>query len=129
TLIVGWWSTFTFLTALTFSATSMIVCQFLFGAGEAGAFPIATRSLSNWLLPKERGWAQGATHAGSRLGGAVTPIIVTTIIVAWGWRAPFLIFSVFGVIWGAVWFLYYRDRPDEHSTTNDAEREMIRTAL
>ena len=129
TMIVAWWSAFMCLTALTFSAASIIVCQFLFGAGEAGAFPIATRSLSNWLLPKERGWAQGATHAGSRLGGAVTPIIVTSIIVAFGWRAPFLIFSVFGVIWGVVWFLYYRDRPDEHSATNEGEREMIRTAL
>src|SRR6478736_3769058 len=75
TMIVAWWSVFTALTAMTFSATSMIICRFLFGAGEAGAFPIATRSLSNWLLPSERGWAQGVTHAGSRLGGAVTPLI------------------------------------------------------
>jgi MFS transporter, ACS family, glucarate transporter len=42
--------------------------RFLFGMGEAGAFPISTRSLSRWMLPAERCFAQGATHAGSRLG-------------------------------------------------------------
>ncbi len=129
TMIIVWWSAFTAMTALTFSATSMIACRFLFGAGEAGAFPIATRSLSNWLLPTERGWAQGATHAGSRLGGAITPFIVAAIIAVWGWRAPFLIFAMFGLLWGAVWFTYYRDKPDEHAGTNRQEREMIHAAL
>lgn len=129
TIIVTWWSAFTALTAMTFSATSMIVCRFLFGVGESGAFPIATRSLSNWMLPTERGWAQGATHAGSRLGGAVTPVIVAAIIAVWGWRAPFLIFALFGLLWGLVWFIYYRDRPDEHGSVNQAERDMIRAAL
>lgn len=129
TMIVAWWSTFTALTALTFSASSMIICRALFGAGEAGAFPIATRSLSNWMLPTERGWAQGLTHAGSRLGGAVTPVIVVAIIAMWGWRAPFFIFAGFGVLWGVVWFWYYRDRPDEHASVNPEERDLIRNAL
>ena len=48
--------------------------------GEAGAFPIATRSLSRWMLPGERGFAQGITHAGSRLGAALTPPLVVLII-------------------------------------------------
>ena len=129
TVIVAWWSAFTALTALMFSAGSMIVCRFLFGVGESGAFPIATRSLSNWMLPSERGWAQGATHAGSRLGGALTPIIVAAIIALWGWRAPFLIFALFGVVWGVVWFFYYRDTPEEHASPNEEERELIRTSL
>ena len=46
TLIVSWWSLFTCATVLAWSAGSMAVIRFLFGMGEAGAFPIATRSLS-----------------------------------------------------------------------------------
>jgi sugar phosphate permease len=129
TAVVVWWSAFTAMTAMTFNATSMIVCRFLFGMGESGAFPIATRSLSHWMLPSERGWAQGVTHAGSRLGGAVTPVIVAGIIAIWGWRAPFLIFATFGLLWGVVWFWYYRDKPDEHASVNPEERELIRTSL
>lgn len=127
--VVVWWSAFTAATALTWSATSMIVCRFLFGMGEAGAFPIATRSLSRWMLPAERGFAQGITHAGSRLGGALTPIAVVFLIAHYGWRAPFYIFAVLGLLWAVVWYQFYRDSPTEHRLVNAAERELIANAL
>ena len=126
TMVVSWWSAFTALTALAWSAASMLVIQVFFGLGEAGAFPIATRSLSRWMRPTERGFAQGITHAGSRLGGAITPPIVALAIVPFfGWRAAFYAFGVLGVIWSAVWFYYYRDTPEQHSGVNQAERELI----
>ncbi|MBM6577260.1 MFS transporter [Microvirga sp. SRT01] len=127
--VVLWWSTFTAATALTFSAGSMMVCRFLFGMGEAGAFPIATRSLSRWMLPAERGWAQGLTHAGARLGGAVTPVFVALLIVDFGWRMPFLLFAVVGIAWALLWFWYYRDTPRTHRSVNAAECAMIEDAL
>src|SRR5690606_6270236 len=94
-----------------------------------GAFPIATRSLSRWMLPAERGFAQGITHAGARLGGAITPVFVVFLILHFGWRAPFFIFALIGLIWAAIWFFYYRDHPSEHSGTNQAERDLIAAAL
>ncbi len=129
TSIVIWWSLFTSMTALAWNAVSMSVFRFLFGIGEAGAFPIATRSLSRWMLPSERGYAQGITHAGSRLGAAVTPGLVVAMIAAFGWRMPFYLFGVFGIVWAAVWFFWYRDTPAEHSWVNQAERELIEKSL
>jgi MFS transporter, ACS family, glucarate transporter len=129
TLIVSWWSVFTCATIFAWSAGSMALIRFLFGMGEAGAFPIATRSLSRWMLPTERGFAQGATHAGSRLGGAITPALVVLIIARWGWRAAFLCCGALGLIWAAVWFWYYRNTPDEHRSVNAGERELIRSSL
>jgi sugar phosphate permease len=129
TLIVTWWSIFTSLSATAWNAASLATFRFLFGVGEAGAFPIATRSLSRWMLPSERGFAQGVTHAGSRLGAAITPPLVVWLIASYGWRAPFWVFGVLGVIWAAIWFGYYRDTPDEHQGTNEAERELIRAAI
>src|SRR5882672_7522345 len=127
--IVTWWSLFTSATALTWSALSMAACRFLFGMGEAGAFPIATRSLSRWMLPGERGWAQGVTHAGSRLAAALTPPLVVAIMAAWGWRAPFFVFGTLGVLWAAAWFAYYRDTPAEHPGVNEAEKDLIQSSL
>ncbi len=127
--IVVWWSAFTALTAVMWSAPTMAACRFLFGVGEAGAFPNATRSLSRWMLPAERGFAQGLTHAGARLGGALTPILVVTLIVHFGWRMPFFLFAVVGVIWSAVWFFYYRDTPAEHAHVNAAERDLLEREL
>ncbi|MBU3078594.1 MFS transporter [Sphingomonas quercus] len=129
TAIVVWWSTFTALTTATWSAGSLIVCRFLFGCGEAGAFPNATRSLSRWMLPSERGFAQGITHAGARLGGAITPLIVVSLMLHLGWRGPFLIFAVLGLVWAAVWFWYFRDDPRQHKGANEAERALIANAL
>ncbi|MGC4252080.1 MAG: MFS transporter [Sphingobium sp.] len=127
--IVLWWSSFTALTTVAWSTSSMIIFRFLFGMGEAGAFPIATRSLSRWILPAERGWAQGLTHAGARLGGALTPALVVFIAMHWGWRAPFLLFALIGIVWALTWFLYYRDTPADHRGANRTERKLIEQAL
>lgn len=123
--VVCWWSLFTSLTALCWSATSLGVCRFLFGMGEAGAFPIATRALSRWLPPDERGFSQGLPHAASRLGAALTPVLVVLIMIRFGWRMPFYLFGLLGLAWAVVWLWYYRDGPAEHSGVNAAELRLI----
>jgi MFS transporter, ACS family, glucarate transporter len=128
-LVVVWWSIFTSLTAFAWSAASMGVFRFFFGMGEAGAFPIATRSLSRWMLPTERGFSQGITHASSRLGAALTPALVVVMMLRYGWRMPFFVFGLIGLLWAAAWYWYYRDTPGQHSGINAAERRMIEDAI
>jgi len=127
--VVIWWSFFTFITGFSMSVTMLMVCLFLIGMGEAGAFPISNRALSRWMLPTERGMAQGTTHAGSRLAGAAAPVLVATLIAAYGWHVPFFAFAGVGVVWAAVWLFYYRDVPREHASVNAAERARIEAAL
>ncbi len=128
-LVVVWWSIFTSLTAFSWNALSMGLCRFFFGMGEAGAFPIATRSLSRWMLPTERGFAQGLTHAASRVGAALTPALVVVIMLRYGWRAPFFFFGLIGLVWSAVWYWYYRDTPAEHPRISPAERRLLEQAV
>ena len=64
TVIIAYWSLFTMLTAAAWNAGSPIVIRFMFGTGEPGAFPGATRAFSRWLPSTERGFAQGITHSG-----------------------------------------------------------------
>jgi sugar phosphate permease len=126
---VLWWSAFMALTGFAWSVPMLIGFLFLFGAGEAGAFPLANRALSRWLLPSERAFAQGATHAGSRFGGAITPVIVVFLIAHYSWRVPFWMCAFLGVGWVAVWYWFYRDSPAEHPMVNEAESERIRAAI
>ena len=123
--VVCWWSIFTSLTALAWSSTSIGFCRFFFGVGEAGAFPIATRSLSRWMPAEERGFSQGLPHAASRVGAALTPALVVVLMIHFGWRMPFFLFGLLGLVWAAVWYWYYRDRPAEHPGVNEAELELI----
>jgi sugar phosphate permease len=128
-VVVVWWSIFTSLTAFAWNAATMGVCRFFFGMGEAGAFPIATRSLSGWMLPTERGFAQGVTHAASRLGAALTPALVVIMMIRFGWRMPFFVFGLMGLAWSAVWYWYYRDTPAEHRYVNAGERRLIEDSV
>jgi sugar phosphate permease len=128
-LVVVWWSVFTSLTGFAWNAAAMGVFRFFFGMGEAGAFPIATRSLSGWILPTERGFAQGVTHAASRLGAALTPALVVLMMLRFGWRMPFLVFGIFGIAWSALWYWYYRDTPADQRYVNAAERSLIEDAV
>lgn len=129
TLFLAWWSVFTCATGLAWNVASMAVFRFLLGVGEAGAFPTATRSLSRWMLPTERGFAQGMTHSGSRVGAALAPPFVVLLIGALGWRAPFVVLAGMGFIWASIWALWYRDTPEEHGWLNEGERELIRSSL
>jgi MFS family permease len=126
TAIIIYWSAFTMATALAWNSASLIVIRFMFGTGEAGAFPGATRAFSRWLPSTERGFAQGITHSGARLAAALTPAIVTSIMVVWGWRSAFVVFGLVGFLWGAAWYWYYRDRPEDHPHINDGELAIIR---
>jgi len=128
-VVVVWWSIFTSLTAFAWNATAMGVFRFFFGMGEAGAFPIATRSLSAWMLPTERGFAQGVTHAASRVGAALTPALVVLMMIRFGWRMPFFVFGLLGLAWAFVWYWYFRDTPAEHCQTNLAERRLIEESV
>jgi MFS family permease len=59
TRIVAWWSAFTIATGAAFNYPSMLITRFLFGAGEAGAWPNAARTFSLWIPGRERGRVQG----------------------------------------------------------------------
>jgi sugar phosphate permease len=124
--IVGYWSLMTAATGLAFSATSFIVIRFLFGVGEAGAFPGATRAMQLWYPREERGFVQGITHSASRAGAAIAPPIVLLIMINLGWRWAFYICGAIGFAWALWWSLSYRNLPEEHAMVNPAELERIR---
>ena len=125
TRIVLWWSAFTMLTAAARGFASLVAIRFLFGAGEAGAFPNIARSFSRWFPARERGRANGVMFLGSRLGGMLSAPIALVIVVRWGWRTSFVVFGLLGVVWAAAWYAWYRDRPDEHPAVSREELAWI----
>ena len=101
--VVAYWSIMTAATAAAFSGASFIVIRFLFGIGEAGAFPGATRAMQLWYPRRERGLVQGVTHSASRLGAAIAPPIVVLIMSEFGWRPVFYICGGAGLLWSLWW--------------------------
>src|SRR5258708_29495368 len=66
---------------------ALFLSRLALGIGEGPAFPTATRALSNWMRPDQRGFAQGVVHAFARFGNAAAPPLIAAIVVAFSWRA------------------------------------------
>ena len=123
--IVLWWSAFTALTGAAWSFGSLLIIRFLFGCGEAGAFPGCASAISRWFPFAERGRAQATIMVGSRLGAALAPPLVIALMAVTGWRGVFYLFAGLGVVWAAVWSLWYRNRPEEHPSVDASELALI----
>jgi sugar phosphate permease len=138
-VLVTFWSLMTIAAGFASSGLSFAVLLFLLGAGEAGAFPGATRAMQLWYPRRERGFAQGFTHSASRFGAFIAPSIIVLIISGklsigslsisaspLGWRWAFYICGATGIIWSVWWYLSYRNFPEEHRLVGRAELEYIR---
>jgi MFS family permease len=125
TRIVVWWSLFTALTGAAWGLTSLLVVRFLFGAGEAGAFPNAARVMSRWFPPAERGRVQGLMLACAQIGGVAAPPVAAYLIHLAGWRSVFVVFGLLGVVWAVGFWVWFRDDPADHPRVNAAEVAVI----
>jgi MFS family permease len=125
TRIVLWWSTLTIATAASMSYGMLLTTRFLFGMGEAGAWPCVASTFSRWVPAKERGTIQGIFFAGAHLSGGLTPMLVIFLTSYMSWRGIFITFGMVGFLWAIAWHLWYRDDPAEHPKVNELELGAI----
>jgi MFS transporter, ACS family, glucarate transporter len=135
--VVVWWTIFVALTGFVgmkiagvfigFSALMLI--QFLFGVGEAGAFPNIAKSLYNWFPASARGSAKSAVWMSARLMGGLTPLVWVLLTgPAFGgltWRQAMWLFAALALVWCIVFYFTFRNKPEEHPGVNEAERDLI----
>jgi ACS family glucarate transporter-like MFS transporter len=136
--IVLWWSVFVTLTGMVGMTLGgymlggvglLVVVQFLFGMGEAGAYPNIARALHNWFPLQQRGTTQGALWMSGRLMGGLTPLIWMLLVRAFHgyWRAAFWCFGGLGILWCLIFSLWFKNRPEENASVNAAELALIRS--
>ncbi|HET6575269.1 MAG TPA: MFS transporter [Fimbriiglobus sp.] len=139
--IILWWSFFFCLTTVvgydvgravlvgTTGLATLVVIRFLFGMGEAGAYPNIARALYNWFPLSQRGFAQGSVWMSARLMGGLTPLIwlclVDREVFGLHWKTGFWLFGGVGVVWCVAFALWFRNTPEEHPATNRYEQELI----
>lgn len=100
-----------------------------FGAAQSGCYPALSKVTYSWFPPGSRTMMQGliASFAG-RIGGAVSPIILGTLLMGYGgfsWQVSLVIMAAFGIAFGVIFLLLFRDSPDRDPRVNKAEQILI----
>jgi ACS family glucarate transporter-like MFS transporter len=123
--VVTLWSFFTAATGWAWSYASLLVCRGLFGVGEAGCFPNLSKAFTHWLPADERVRAQGLMWFAARWGGAITPAVVALLLQHISWRRAFELFGLLGIVWGVLFYRWFRDEPGDHPGVDAAELAHI----
>src|SRR3982751_216387 len=132
--IVIWWSAMTMATAAAGSYVTMLAVRFLFGAGEAGAWPSVARTFSRWIPQQERGRVQGIFFCGAHLVAGITPAFIVGggllgpwpgLLTVMSWRGVFVAFGCVGLAWAATWLYWFRNDPSEHPSVSASELALI----
>jgi len=128
------WSIFTGLTAVAgdlFSPAiapvwALILVRFGMGMGEAAAWPNFNRAIANWMAQGERAFASSIPLAGGGIGAAFTPPLIAWLMVSYGWKESFFTCAALGLAVAVVWYIFARDRPEQHPGVNESELRIIR---
>ncbi|MDO7863320.1 MFS transporter [Brochothrix thermosphacta] len=114
------WSIFTGLTAVAWSFSALIVIRFLFGIGEGGFQPAASKIIATIFPKNERSRAMSLLLASAAIMAMLVPLISAVLLGLIGWR---LLFVITGLIGAVIAFLYWRyiQVPD---TTVEAARGL-----
>jgi MFS transporter, ACS family, hexuronate transporter len=79
------------------------IARAILGFGEGATFPGGLRAASDWLPVHQQSRGLAIAYSGGSLGAIITPLIVTPIALAYGWRAAFIVTGVAGLVWVLVW--------------------------
>jgi len=87
--------------------------RLLLGAAESFILPAMLILLTNWFTRAER----SRTNTLLLLGNPVTVLWMSAatgyLIRALGWQMTFIVEGLPSILWGAIWFLIIRDRPQD----------------
>lgn len=82
----------------------------MLGFGEGATFPGGLRTAVQTLPESSRSRGIAVAYSGGSLGAIVTPIIITPLAAAYGWRAAFEFTGLIGFAWIAVWLMVSRGK-------------------
>jgi ACS family hexuronate transporter-like MFS transporter len=93
--------------------------------GEPGNWPAAARAVAEWFPARLRALGIGIFNAGTMLGSAAAPPVVSFLTIHYGWRSSFYFTGAIGFLWLAAWLVLYQP-PHLNRWLRAAEYEEMR---
>src|SRR5947209_3095049 len=109
----------------TAALVSLLVIRFLLGVGEAATYPVAARTVSNWIPIREHAFSNAIVIAGATAGSAFTPPLVANLMKHLGWRESFYLTSLLSFAIALIWWWKARDKPEQHTGVSAHELALI----
>jgi ACS family hexuronate transporter-like MFS transporter len=104
---------------------SLAFVRVTLGISEAGNWPGAVKSNSEWFPLKERAIAQGIFNAGASIGSVIAPLFIAYMFAGYGWKTTFIIIGAMGLVWIIPWLIVYKKLPKDHPWITEEERRLI----
>jgi MFS family permease len=109
----GLWSLMTLATAFATNLNALIVIRFLFGAAQAVLVPNQAKVLQDWIPASMRGTASSVLMVAMSLGAVASLWLTSHLMRDYPWRTIFALYSAVGVVWGLLFFWWFRATPAE----------------
>ena len=118
------WSLVTLLQGFVNGFATLFGLRLATGALEAPSYPINNHVVTGWFPENERASAIAVYTSGQFIGLAFLTPVMAAIQYYLEWRGLFIITGSVGIIWGLLWYLFYRD-PSEHKLVSQGELDHI----
>jgi len=114
--------------ALAQSTLGFGIARAALGVSEAGNFPAAIKTVSEWFPKKERAYATGIFNSGTNIGAIVAPLTVPFIAEKFGWEWAFILTGAVGFIWLILWIFIY-EIPAKNKRLSKEEFDFINSDM
>ncbi|HTH74654.1 MAG TPA: MFS transporter [Trinickia sp.] len=118
------WSLCTLAQGLVHGVGALFACRLGLGVTESPCFPTNSRIVATWFPQTERAFATGTYTVGEYIGLAFFSPLLFALMGAFGWRSLFYVVGAAGVLFGLIWWRFYRE-PHDHPGANEAELAYI----
>ncbi len=105
-LAVGFmvWTLAILLTGAASGFAMLIALRVILGAGESVAYPAYSKILASNYHEHQRGFANAAIDAGSKMGPALSLLVGGLLMQKFGWRTFFYAMGALSFLWMIPWF-------------------------
>jgi MFS family permease len=119
------WSAMTGLMALAGGLPLLLLARLGNGGAQAGIFPCTTATVARWFPLTRRALPNGFLASAMAVGAALGAALTARLLPCLGWRGVFALYSLPGIAWAVLFFLWFRDRPQEHPLVNAGELALL----
>lgn len=107
------------------TAEQLYYSRLALGIAQAGLVPCCAKVAADWFPLSRRGIVSAVLAGSMQVGAIAATLLSAKLLASLGWRRLLLSYAIFGIAWAIAFFVWFRNRPEEHAATNEEERELI----